>query len=419
MGDGPCHGESGATTRRVLHDLAAIEGLRGSWTRLRALGERAAPNADIDRFLATVRGLGDGVEAWVAVSEREGRVVALVAGRRTRRRPVVTIGYARLPMARLRCVDVVYTGVLHEPGEDGAREAAALLALAVGPGGGDVLILNHVDPTLGFVSGGAWAIAQQRRARFGKREPHWRFDFAPGGWDATLARFSSKHRYNLRRADRLLHEAFGGDVRVREFSRAEDIDVFARGTAGLAARTYQAALGAAFQDTPLWRALLSCESGAGRLRCYWLECAGELAAFQIGTVYDGVYYLETIGHDERLAKHSPGTALLLKSFEALCGEGVRTVDYGFGDAGYKRVYGSASWEEATLSVYGAGLRARIALAFDVVSSSVSARLAARAGERSVSGRVKRWWRARLRSRHGSAAASQGGRVDGAAGGGGE
>jgi CelD/BcsL family acetyltransferase involved in cellulose biosynthesis len=89
----------------------------------------------------------------------------------------------------------------------------------------------------------------------------------------------------------------------------------------------------------------------------------------------------------------------MRLVEDLCAdETVDTVDYGFGDAEYKRRFGSRSWQEEDVLVYAPTARAvRINLVRTALLAAVGvARRVLQRGD--ALGRVKRGWRKRLSRR---------------------
>ncbi len=379
----------------MARTLAEAEALRPAWEALRACSRRPSLNADPLRYFATLASMSGRAEPWIATSAAAGRLRAMVVGRLSRRRPAIALGYLRAPAPTLTFLDVVYGGVLagDQPGD--ADEAAALLGLALDAGGASALSINHLAKDAPVR---APALAGPLRSAIeAPFAPHWRFSLDPQGWEKTMARFSSKHRYNIKRTDRLLVEHFGGEVETRVFRTEADLAEFAAGAAPLAARTYQAGLGAAFDDSPQWRSILGADARAGRMRCYWLVARGKPIAFQIGSSVGGVYFLESLGYDPDHRDHSPGTVLLLRSYALLAQEGVRTIDYGFGDAGYKRIYGTESWEESSVRVYGAGAPAALAAALDRTAEGISTAARRAMANGGAIDRVKKAWRKRLTS----------------------
>ncbi len=106
--------------------------------------------------------------------------------------------------------------------------------------------------------------------------------------------------------DRLLADHFGGEVALRLFERPDQMEEFARKAAEIARRTYQGGLGCGFDTSPVWMSILQSEVAKGRTRCYWLECRKEPIAFQVGAVYEGIYFADFTGYLPQYADFSPG-----------------------------------------------------------------------------------------------------------------
>lgn len=382
-----------ASTSLSIDSFEALESLRGDWDALRWRVARPTPNTDFERFVATTRAMGDSVRPWVmVVGHGDGR--ALVVGRMSKRRVSVSLGYTRIQTLPIRCLDVVYGGVMTDGRENSHLLAAEAVLGELRSGRAQHVMLNHLpadDPVAG-------ALLRTGKALIAEEDLHWRFAMEAGGFEKTLSRFSSKHRYNITRTDKLLVKAFGGRVEMRVFTSADEIDEFFVQTAQLAEKTYQAALGSAFADTPVWRSLLGAEAKAGRLRCHWLVCDGNPIAFQIGSIHGEVYMLESVGYLPEHTRLSPGTVLLMRSFADVLSAGARWVDYGFGDAPYKRMYGTESREEVTLHLYGRGGAALLAGAMDRSARTVAITMQGIVQQLGLVRRLKKDWRERLRIR---------------------
>ncbi|MBI3843449.1 MAG: GNAT family N-acetyltransferase [Planctomycetes bacterium] len=374
---------------------ADVEATRSDWLSLRKRHGVATPNSDPDRYLAALRAMGDDVQPHVSIFRDGGAVRALVVGRTTRRRIRCDFGYARLSTPSLRCLDVVYGGLITDKSPATAERVLTHFESLLAQGRVDCVMINHLPVEHELQASLSMGGENLRAGVANPASLHWRFSLVPGSYEETTQHFSRKHRYNLRRTDRLLVERFSGDVNVRCFQREDQIEEFVAGAAQIAGKSYQAALGGGFSDTPLWRAIVQCEARLGRWRSYVLECAGEPIAYQLGVVYGETYFLEATGHLTDYESFSPGTVLLLRVIQDLCEARLSRIDYGFGDAEYKRIYGTESSAERTLRVYGRRVRPSVARIMDVGTLAASG-LAKRFGRSvGVLEKVKKKWRAGL------------------------
>jgi CelD/BcsL family acetyltransferase involved in cellulose biosynthesis len=190
-----------------------------------------------------------------------------------------------------------------------------------------------------------------------------------------------------------------GNVRVKCFQRDSELPELFRDAEVIAQKTYQRGLGVGFEDSQAMRDRLGFEARRGGLRAYVLYVADRPSAFWIGTVYKRTFFSSFMGYDPSLARYSPGTFLLLQVIEGFCADNERevtTIDFGLGDAAYKQLLGDNEWQEASVYLFGPGLRS---VAFNLVRTPVSLldKVLRRALVRTnLLARVKHLWRQRAR-----------------------
>ena len=118
-------------------------------------------------------------------------------------------------------------------------------------------------------------------------------------------------------------------------------------------------------------------------------------AFWYGSGYRGVF-TTAHGLDPAYTNLRVGTYVLMKLVEDLCADPtVDVLDFGFGDADYKRRFGQESWAETDVFVFAARPRARLPSTSPrsaiVGAGDVAASVVGRAG---LTDRVKKAWRGR-------------------------
>jgi CelD/BcsL family acetyltransferase involved in cellulose biosynthesis len=160
----------------------------------------------------------------------------------------------------------------------------------------------------------------------------------------------------------------------------------------IARKSYQRGLGAGFSAAEDGR-LAELGLRQGRFRAWVLSIGGAPVAFELGIRHGESFIVGAKGFDPEYGRHHVGKVVQLRMLEKLCEDpSVRTVDFGFGDADYKRRMATRSWDEADVFVYGRSMRALMA---NVGRGAVlgADRLARRlAGPERVAD-VKRRWRA--------------------------
>ncbi|NLG07119.1 GNAT family N-acetyltransferase, partial [Candidatus Peribacteria bacterium] len=174
----------------------------------------------------------------------------------------------------------------------------------------------------------------------------------------------------------------------------EEVDRVLGDAARIGRRTYHAKVGWLVEENDLWRAQITLAAHANQLRAHFLLGRGEPIAFVLGWNVNSSYHVVAMAYLPEHAKLSPGKHLLLHAIERACADGMDWADYGFGDAEYKRVYGTDSWQESTVHISGRSLRARVAHVLDIAAIRIDQRLRTIAGS-SAAARIKKKWRQHL------------------------
>jgi Acetyltransferase (GNAT) domain len=306
----------------------------------------------------------------------------------------VSVGYRQIYGPTVRAITLVHGGAVGVETRDRADDLLRRLRRALDDGAADALILPALR-TDSALFAAAMNVTFPSRQPFADRSVHWGLRL-PASFDEFLTSRSSRTRKNLRVDRNRLQRDHGDSIELRVFRDPADADELFRDVRALAAKTYQHGLGVAFADTADDEALISLALDRGWFRAYVLYVGGEAVAFWQGSVYARTFFTGTPGYDPAFADYGIGRYLLVRVIEQLCEDDeVDVIDYGFGDAEYKRRFGNESWEEADVILFAPRFRPlRINVTRTVLASSlrVVKGALARAG---VTKRLKRRWRRRL------------------------
>jgi len=199
----------------------------------------------------------------------------------------------------------------------------------------------------------------------------------PGSFEEFLASRTRKIREGVRYDSARLEEAFAGARHVRVLRRPEDAEQLVGDLDHIGRSSYQRALGAGFSDTLEQRALARLGLERGWIRAYVLYCGKEPVAFWHCATYRGVLVLLRTGFDHDYARHRPGIYLLMRVVEdAIADPSVTVVDFGPGDAPYKRQFSNESHlerEEIVFAPTWRGLRANALRAPVLAAAAVGRR----------------------------------------------
>jgi CelD/BcsL family acetyltransferase involved in cellulose biosynthesis len=384
-------GASSALRIRVIRDTDGLASVREDWLRL--MTDQVA--VDPDFYEAALRAEEQILRPHLVVVEQGDEVRAMLIGRLERLEFGVRAGYRKLYTPWVHSITIVQGGVLGDVDEALFRRIVREVRASLESEGADVLVFRYLPLESPLYRVAAEEPPFLARQRVVDSEVHWELDL-PGSLDEILAALSSSTRQTVNRYVRRLEREYADRTAVRIFTDVSELDEFFTDIEPVSATTYQRALGVSFGDTPKDRERTRVSFEHGWFRGYVLYLDGVPRAFHHGELYRGRFRHGRPGYDPDYANLRIGTYLLLRVFEDLIAHpNASVVDYGVGDADYKRRFGTRSWREGSVVVYAPTFRAlRVNATRTTLLGAV--RLAKRVfGKGATYQRIRRAWRRRL------------------------
>src|SRR3954447_14088084 len=381
---------------RILRTPQDVLELRRTWESL-AWGHL---DARLDVFLSVLGTLDGVVGPYVLVHLRDRVPDALVVARLEDRALPTRFGYATPLRPTVRAITVVAGGAPADEAAQGhlVRELYAALRRREA----EVVLFHHVEVGSTLDTAARRFAPAWRRQPLLEATPH-RVMELPGEAAALLPSLPKRSRDNFKRSRNLVRKHFGDDAAIRRYDRPEEADEAIAAIESVAARTYQRGLGAGF-DATRDGGLVRLGLRQGWFRAWVLAIDGVPRAFELGYVHDERFIIGAKGFDPDFARSDIGTTLQLHVLEELADDpAVTVVDFGFGDADYKRRLATRSWDETDIMIYATSPRA---LGVGLARSTVlgADRLTRRVVGPERIATVKRRWRD-LRTPHGASRAA--------------
>jgi Acetyltransferase (GNAT) domain len=368
---------------RCATSLAEAEALRPTW---QAMGFTEA-EADIDRFLIGSR-YDSVVRPHVLVASQDGEPRAMLVARLEQRDVRARFGYATVLRSRLNCLTVLHEGVAGPGRAEAEPRLVAALLSGLGGDSADAVLFRYLDVDSALFRDARRIAGAMRRPYWLAIEPHWTCEL-PGSYDEFLERMP--RRKSALRYVRKLERELGDRLEVRRFENVDDLDRVLDDLERVAATSYQRGLGVGF-DASRDRAMVKLDLERGWLRAWILYVDSVPRAFELGTAYEGTYFLAAKGYDPDWTARRVGNYVALRAWRDLCDDpAVRRVDFGYGDADYKREAATAHRREADLLIHA---RSPSGIARNALHSSVTGadRLARRLAGKERVAHLKRRWR---------------------------
>jgi CelD/BcsL family acetyltransferase involved in cellulose biosynthesis len=338
----------------------AASGLRLTTARTQAELERIRPAwdglqgdvvyADPDYVESVIRTSTPAARPEVLLAERDDRAEALLVGRLEPVRLPCHLGYKELRLPALRAITVVYGGLLGAASTEAIAGMLASLRTSLSTGKADVVLFRElrVGSPLHREVGQVAGVLHSRASR---RSIHRELTL-PDSPEAFLASLSKSTRDGVKRYRRKLERELGEQLEVRQYASPDQLDELVAMLSAVAARSWQHGIGSGFRDDEANRERLALALGRNWLRACVVLAAGEPIAFWHGIGCGGRLISGIPGFDPRYSELRVGTYALVRLIESLTTDpDFSVLDFGLGDAEYKRRFATASWEEESLALF--------------------------------------------------------------------
>jgi hypothetical protein len=376
----------------AIRTLDELEAVRHEWLPLIASSITTHP----DYYRAVIETEPQVEAPYVLTARRDGQLEAMLLARFERIPLPCKVGYRTVYAPTVRSITVIYEGYLGDVEEHGPRLVSELRS-AIDRGVADVLLFRHlnVEHPLHRVATESGGLLTHQR--LGRRTICWERTLPPT-YDEFLASLSKSTRTGLTRYIKKVDRDFDGRLETRTFRNADDLDDYFRDAELVAAKSYQRGLGAGVRDNPRQRRRATVAAEHGWFRSYMVYLDGAPIAFCGGEGFEERFRYGIPAYDPEYSGYRIGNYVLMKLVEDLCDDPELTLlDFGFGDAEYKRRFGDRSWHEEDVLIYARRPRPIMINLVRTALLGVNAAALALGKRTGVLSRIKNWWRSRLRA----------------------
>jgi hypothetical protein len=380
---------------QIAETVEQVAAIRDVWVSM-----QSHPDADFDFYLTLLNTRSEILRPHVVTLNENGSPISILIGRVEKVRLTVGMGYRKLSLPSVRCLTLIGTAL----GDLSDTHLSALInsvATALKNKDADVAWFHKVEvnSSLCKILRGTGGLLS--RDHFPVVNEHWRVKL-PATYDQFIRRRSSNTRHNLKRYTKRLQESYGDQIAVRFFRNPRDIDSLMEETEKVASKTYHRGLKVGFVDDDETRRRMQLYASQDRLRAYILYIGDKPIAFWNGFHYGSTFFTWTTGYDPHYRDLRPGLFLLQRVFMDLCGEKtVSEVDFGSGDAQYKRDWCDDNREEVSMYLFAPNVKgvALNALRTPLLACSGAARWGL--NKTNLLQRAKKLWRSSLSSGEGA------------------
>jgi len=312
-------------------------------------------NSDPDFFLSVIACRETVLSPLIFLVREGGVPVTVLICRLEMALLPARVAYFTLAQFSLRSITVIYNGLV---GKDTATIRSKLLdALSheLNVGSADRVTFSMLRENSALAKSIEACHLARWRLMTSLPQEHFILQ-VPDAPEDILLKKSSKRRkkikYSMRRADDTLT-----NLRIDKFDGTGSLENLMMSLESVASKTYQRGLGAGFKYNSEWRAILDLGIRKKWIEIWTLLTDEKVISFIIGIKYKRRYLIYAKAFDPAYSDKSVGTYLQIKILEEVARRGdCELIDYGFGDADYKRQFSTESWSEVNVFVAKASFR---------------------------------------------------------------
>jgi len=347
-----------------------------------------------DFFIKQFKSRALDAKPYILLFQKNGNAKAIILGWTKRQKITCMLGYYKLKTPKLNSLEIEIGGLI----TDGTKESENILELylktLIQKKEFDILMIDHISETNPLWNSLLRGNISNIKPVY-KESVTWISKIYDSKLNLPHETHSSKTKAKFRRKARRLFEQFDNQLQIKKFTSGDDLEYFIKKADIVGRKSYQYALNVGIKNNNYWREMLNSLVEGNFFRGYLLMNNEKPIAYSQGAVYKNYYYQFTTAYDSEFKKFSPGEYLRLEFTKDLIQEKIEFIDYGYGDAEYKKMFGTHSAKEATLRIYGKGLKPNIAKILDKGTITVSEKLKSKLEKAGLFNKIKKIWRSKL------------------------
>ena len=377
-----------------ITSLEEISSIKKEWQQLVDNLEETNVYIDPDYFARSFNSRAKDAIPFILLFQKDEIPKAILIGWTKDQKVPCSLGYLKFDTPNLKSLEIEIGGIITDNTDKSAEIIKSYLNKILKEREIELLLVDHIaqaNPVWNSLVNG---VGLNSKAIY-KESVAWVSKIYDKQTDSVNEINSSKTRAKFRRKSRRLLEKFDNQLELRTLSSQDDLDFFIKNADIIGQKSYQYAIDVGIKDNKTWRDTLHSLIEGNYFRSYLLMNNERPIAYSYGIIYKDYFYQFATSYDPEFRKYSPGEYLRLEFTKKLVDEKIGFIDYGYGDADYKRMFGTHSTEEATLKIYGKGLRPKFSRFLDQTSITIHGTILDALEKTGWLNKIKKYWRTRL------------------------
>ncbi len=374
--------------------LDEIDKIKSDWKKLVDNLKETNIYIDPDYFIKQFDSRAKDAIPHVLLFKKNNLSKAILIGWTKKQKVPCWIGYYKIETPLLNSLEIEIGGLVTDGTEESAELLKTYLKAVLKKKEFELLLVDHISETNPLWESLTKGDVLNTKAIY-KESIAWVSKIYDKEFDSPNEIHSSKTKAKFRRKARRLLEQFDGQLQVKALTSQDDMEFFIKNADLIGRKSYQYAIDVGIKDNAYWRKMLNSLVEGNFFRGYLLMNNDKPIAYSQGAIYKDYYYQFATAYDPEYRKFSPGEYLRLEFTKELIEEKIGYIDYGYGDADYKKMFGTHSTKEATLRIYGKGIKTGLGKFLDNSTTFISEKLKAQLEKAGLFNKIKKMWRSRL------------------------
>jgi|GEM_PF-2724099 len=334
----------------IISNIKEIPEILDDWRRLLLSESYKVPGIDPDHYLFELKSLGKTAEPYIICFYQNEKLSSILLARIETTTLPMRLGYLTLVKVPVKKIHIFHGGFIGQKDKMSCLFLYHALRKSLDSGKADLAIINHLHVD-SIIHKTIKSNAPLFKVAFSPRKDgHWLME-VPDSIESFYMKKPRKQRYNLQREIKKLEKTYL--VSAKKYINEEHILEGLKAASLVSSKSFQSALDTGLFDNDKTRLYCQLTSRIGWIRIYLLYINNEPAAYEWGLKYGDTFFLKTIGFDPKWKKESAGKVLFQKVLKDLIeSERIRLIDFGFGDAEYKRHFATKRLETQSLFIFG-------------------------------------------------------------------
>lgn len=374
--------------------IEEISSIKQKWKHLVDNFEETNVYIDPDYFAISFSSRAKDAIPYILLFQKNKIPKAILIGWTKDQKVPCSLGYLKFETPILKSLEIEIGGIINDNTDESTEIIKSYLNNIIKEGDIELLLVDHISQANPIWNSLVEGLGLNSKAIY-KESVAWVSKIYDKQTDSANEIHSSKTRAKFRRKSRRMLEKFDNQLELRTLSSQDDLVFFIKNADIIGQKSYQYAIDVGIKDNKTWRDTLSSLIEGNYFRSYLLMNNERPIAYSYGIIYKDYFYQFATSYDPEYRKYSPGEYLRLEFTKKLVDEKIGFIDYGYGDAEYKRMFGTHSTEEATLKIYGKGLRPKFSRLLDKTSIAIHETLLGVLEKTGLLNKIKKFWRSRL------------------------